>query len=133
MTVQEIWAPSCDDHILCETMGLGCETDAYDPMEKAMLRYCDDMGISKEHLFSVSWSANTPLQTILNDGACLRRGGKLIIAAKGSPERLLPLCDMSAEEREAAGHMLVKMGKEGLRVIAVGKTTPAKNPKFPLN
>ena len=132
MTVQEIWAPSCDDHILCETMGLGCETDAYDPMEKAMLRYCDDMGISKEHLFSgelVSEYAFTNDLKMM--GHVWRRGGKLIIAAKGSPERLLPLCDMSAEEREAAGHMLVKMGKEGLRVIAVGKTTPANESEIP--
>ena len=131
-TVQEIWAPSCDDHILCETMGLGCETDAYDPMEKAMLRYCDDMGISKEHLFSgelVSEYAFTNDLKMM--GHVWRRGGKLIIAAKGSPERLLPLCDMSAEEREAAGHMLVKMGKEGLRVIAVGKTTPANESEIP--
>ena len=132
MTVQEIWAPSCDDHILCETMGLGCETDAYDPMEKAMLRYCDDMGISKEHLFSgelVSEYAFTNDLKMMEH--VWRRGGKLIIAAKGSPERLLPLCDMSAEEREAAGHMLVKMGKEGLRVIAVGKTTPANESEIP--
>ena len=132
MTVQEIWAPSCDDHILCETMGLGCETDAYDPMEKAMLRYCDDMGISKEHLFSgelVSEYAFTNDLKMM--GHVWRRGGKLIIAAKGSPERLLPLCDMSAEERDAAGHMLVKMGKEGLRVIAVGKTTPANESEIP--
>ena len=132
MTVQEVWAPSHDDHILCETMGLGCETDAYDPMEKAMLRYCDDMGISKEHLFSgelVSEYAFTNDLKMM--GHVWRRGGKLIVAAKGSPERLLPLCNMSAEEREAAGHMLVKMGKEGLRVIAVGKMTPANESEIP--
>jgi len=38
--------------VLVETMGLGCETDAYDPMEKAMLRCCEAHGISRESLFS---------------------------------------------------------------------------------
>jgi Ca2+-transporting ATPase len=132
MTVQETWAPNHDDHILCETMGLGCETDAYDPMEKAMLRYCDNMGISKEHLFSgelVSEYAFTNELKMM--GHVWRRDGKLIIAAKGSPERLLPLCIMTPEEREAADHMLVKMGKEGLRVIAVGRMMPANESEIP--
>jgi Ca2+-transporting ATPase len=51
MTVQETWSLDGDEHTLIETMGLGCETDAYDPMEKAMLAYCDGHGITKEHLF----------------------------------------------------------------------------------
>ncbi len=121
MTVQEIWTPHGDEHALCETMGMGCETDAYAPMEKAMLAYCDSMGISKEHLFSgelVSEYAFTNEQKMM--GHVWQRGGKLLVAAKGSPEKLLPLCPMTAEERETAGHMLLKMGKEGLRVIAVG-------------
>lgn len=122
MTVQETWSPRSDDHALCETMGLGCEVDAYDPMEKAMLRYCEGMGIAKEHLFSgvlVSEYAFTNELKMM--GHVWRRNGELLVAAKGSPERLLPLCVMTAEERESAGHELIKMGKEGLRVIAVGR------------
>ena len=37
MTVQQSATLAKDEHTLLETMGLGCETDAYDPMEKAML------------------------------------------------------------------------------------------------
>ncbi len=132
MTVQEIWAPSCDDHILCETMGLGCETDAYDPMEKAMLRYCDDMGISKEHLFSgelVSEYAFTNDLKMM--GHVWRRGGKLIIAAKGSPERLLPLCDMSAEEREAAAICWSRWARKACALSPSEKTTPANESEIP--
>ncbi len=132
MTVQEIWAPGGDEHALCETMGLGCETDAYDPMEKAMLSFCDDMGIPKEHLFSgelVSEYAFTNELKMM--GHVWRRGGRLLVAAKGSPERLLPLCDMTAEERETAGHTLLKMGKEGLRVIAVGRMRLADESAIP--
>ena len=134
MTVQETWAPSGDGHALCETMGLACETDAYDPMEKAMLAYCDGMGISKEHLFSgelVSEYAFTNELKMM--GHVWRRGGKLLVAAKGSPERLLPLCRMTAEERETAGHMMIKLGREGLRVIAVGRMPLADESEIPAN
>ena len=51
MAVQDTWAIDDDNYNLCEIMGLGCETDAYDPMEKAMLLHCESIGISKDHLF----------------------------------------------------------------------------------
>jgi len=122
MTVQQTWSPGGDERALCETMGLGCEVDAYDPMEKAMLRYCEAAGISKEYLFSgalVSEYAFTNELKMM--GHVWRRSGELLVAAKGSPERLLPLCDMTAEGREAAGRELARMGGEGLRVIAVSR------------
>jgi Ca2+-transporting ATPase len=121
MTVQDTWSThENDDHLLVETMGLGCETDAYDPMEKAMIAYCDSMGITKEHLFSgelVSEYAFTNELKMM--GHVWRRNGKITIAAKGSPERILPLCPMTDEERELTQHELLKMSKQGLRVIAV--------------
>ena len=46
MTVQELWTASGTERDLVETMGLGCETEAYDPMEKAMLRCCEEHGIT---------------------------------------------------------------------------------------
>jgi P-type Ca2+ transporter type 2C len=134
MTVQEIWAPAGDENVLCETMGLGCETAAYDPMEKAMLAFCDSMGITREHLFSgelVNEYAFTNEQKMM--GHVWRRGGRLLVAAKGSPEHLMPLCDMTADERETAGHTLLKMGKEGLRVIAVGSMKLEDEREIPAN
>ncbi len=122
MTVQDTWSTrDDDDHLLVETMGLACETDAYDPMEKAMLAYCDSMGITKKHLFSgelISEYAFTNELKMM--GHVWRRNGQTIIAAKGSPERLLTLCSMTDEQRELTQHELLKMGKQGLRVIAVG-------------
>ena len=46
MTVQEIWANAVSEHNLIETMGLGCETDAYDPMNADTITAEDmlDMG-----------------------------------------------------------------------------------------
>ena len=57
MTVQDVWTLREDINSndsmeeLIEVMGLGCETDAYDPIEKAMLRYCEENKITKDHLF----------------------------------------------------------------------------------
>lgn len=41
MTMQDTWAFDGNDDVLVETMGLACETEAYDPMEKAMLEHCE--------------------------------------------------------------------------------------------
>ncbi|MCL2885121.1 MAG: HAD-IC family P-type ATPase, partial [Oscillospiraceae bacterium] len=51
MTVCDTWTPGGDTAALIETMGLACEEDAYDPMEKAMVTYCGEQGFSSEHLF----------------------------------------------------------------------------------
>ena len=37
MSVQDVWTPTGETDTLIETMGLACETNAYDPMEKAMI------------------------------------------------------------------------------------------------
>ena len=42
-------------------MGLGCETAAYDPMEKAMLTYCEGIGISRDHLFAGKLIGRVPV------------------------------------------------------------------------
>lgn len=125
MTVQNIWALNDDTHSLIETMGLGCETDAYDPMEKAMLSYCDNHGISKEHLFGgeliTKYAFTNELKMM---GHVWRRNGEIIIAAKGSSERILTVCNMSDKDKELTEQKITEMSKEGLRVIAVATMKP---------
>lgn len=132
MTVQEIWAPDGDEHTLIETMGLGCETDAYDPMEKAMLAYCDSHGISKEHLFKgelISEYAFTNELKMM--GHVWRRNGEITIAAKGSPERILTICELTEKDREIAGHKILQLSRDGLRVIAVATAELASEQEIP--
>ncbi|BCN31307.1 cation-translocating P-type ATPase [Anaeromicropila herbilytica] len=120
MTVQETWAYDGDQHRLCEVMGLGCETDAYDPMEKAMLSYCNTLGISNESLFGgrlISEYAFTNELKMM--GHVWSRNGEIIIAAKGSPERILTICNLSNEEKQKIDNKILDLSKEGLRVIAV--------------
>lgn len=121
MTVQETWAVNGDTQTLCEIMGLGCETDAYDPMEKAMLAYCEKQGFAKEQLFSgelvTEYAFTNQLKMM---GHVWNRNGRLFTAAKGSPERILTLCRLTDDEKELVGRRITEMSGQGLRVIAVG-------------
>lgn len=134
MTVSDTWALNGDDHELIETMGLGCETDAYDPMEKAMLVYCDSHGITTEHLFSgeliTEYAFTNDLKMM---GHVWRRNDEIVIAAKGSPEKILTVCHLTDEEREKADHKILEMSKEGLRVIAVATMKPKIEADIPEN
>ncbi|MDD2481835.1 MAG: cation-translocating P-type ATPase [Lutispora sp.] len=132
MTVQDIWAAHGDENSLCEIMGLGCETDTYDPMEKAMLAHCEKLGISTEHIFSgkliMEYAFTNELKMM---GHVWLHDNKIIIAAKGSPERILTICQLSEKERKAAENKIREMSEQGLRVIAVGTMKPQAKADIP--
>ncbi|MCL1873472.1 MAG: cation-translocating P-type ATPase [Clostridiales bacterium] len=120
MTVQEIWAADNNEENLIEIMGLACETEAYDPMEKAMLAYCENSGISKGHLFEGQLLSEYAFTNELKMmGHVWRHEGEVIIAAKGSPEGLLKICRLTDDETHLVESKIRKMSEEGLRVIAV--------------
>ncbi len=132
MTVRDTWAPDGDIGNLCEIMGLGCETDAYDPMEKAMLAHCEALGISREHLFGGELIAEYAFTNELKMmGHVWRHDGAILIAAKGSPERILTLCALSDAERGQAEDKIAEMSEQGLRVIAVGVMRPSGEADIP--
>lgn len=121
MQVQRTWAVDGGERELCEMMGLACEPDAYDPMERAMLDYCAEMGFARETLFCGELAAEyafTSRQKMM--GHVWRRGDGLILAAKGSPESILPLCGLKDDALAAARDEARHMAAQGLRVIAVG-------------
>ncbi|MGL6199203.1 MAG: cation-translocating P-type ATPase [Lachnospiraceae bacterium] len=123
MTVQDTWAADGSEENLCEIMGLACETDAYDPMEKAMLVHCEKLGIPKTHLFGgeliTEYAFTNDLKMM---GHIWYHDGEIIIAAKGSPEHILTICQLTVDERVAAENKLRQMSEQGLRVIAVAAT-----------
>ncbi len=132
MTVRDTWALNGDTNGLCEIMGLGCETDAYDPMEKAMLAHCETLGISKDHLFGgeliTEYAFTNELKMM---GHVWKHDGEILIAAKGSPERILTICKLSDTERKQAEDEIVGMSEQGLRVIAVGVMKPSSETEIP--
>lgn len=132
MSVHDVWAPAGEADTLIETMGLACETNAYDPMEKAMIAYCETNGIGKDHLFGgtlVSEYAFTNELKMM--GHVWQHDGELLIAAKGSPEKILTICVLSDEERKQAESKVLGMSSQGLRVIAVGIMKPADQSEIP--
>lgn len=132
MTVQDVWAVDGDVDALCEATGLACETNAYDPMEKAMLQHCETLGFTEERLFSGELVGEYPFTNELKMmGHIWRRKGVLTIAAKGSPERVLTICELTADEKEAAERKVLEMSRQGLRVIAVATATPASESEVP--
>lgn len=132
MTVTDTWALGCDGGHLAEIMGLGCETTTYDPMEMAMLSYCDQVGISREHLFAGTLLQEYPFTNRLKMmGHVWRHDGEIVVAAKGSPERILKLCDLTVEDRKLAEDKIVEMSGRGLRVIAVAQAHPQTEVEIP--
>jgi Ca2+-transporting ATPase len=121
MKVYETWPLKGDENELCEIMGMACETDAYDPMEKAMLKYCESLGILKEHLFGGELISEYPFTNELKMmGHIWKHDGEFILAAKGSPERILTISDISEQEQRKVEEKILEMSLKGLRVIAVG-------------
>ncbi len=132
MTVCETWSIDGNDDTLIEVMGLGCETDAYDPMEKAMLAYCEDHGFTSEHLFGgelITEYAFTNEQKMM--GHVWMHENEILIASKGSPERIMKLCDLSEETGKIVEEKIIEMSKKGLRVIGVAMMKPHNKTDIP--
>jgi Ca2+-transporting ATPase len=103
---------------------LGCETEPYDPMEQAILARAVSDGINKQELFS-----NKLLLEYSFDSATKMMGhvweinGAPSLAAKGSPESILPLCGLSTEDNARLEAEQIALASKGYRVIAVAKRT----------
>jgi len=109
-----------EERDLLETMALACEIEPYDPMEKAMLAYCEEQGLSKKALFGDRLISEYPFTNALKMmGHVWERDGEVVIAAKGSPERVLSLCALDENERQKIEADMEEMSRQGLRVIAV--------------
>ncbi len=122
MTVRDIWSLINDTKRVVQIMGMGCKSDAYDPMEKAMISYCEEQGIAKDVLFGgelVKEYAFTNETKMM--GHVWKNGDNIVVAAKGSPERILTICKLTEDERKLAENKITEMSSQGLRVIAIGQ------------
>ncbi|KUK52570.1 MAG: ATPase, P-type (Transporting), HAD superfamily, subfamily IC [Desulfotomaculum sp. 46_296] len=132
MTVRETWSADGNSVALCELMGLACEAETYDPMEKAMLLHCENLGIARSHLFGGRLITEYPFTSELKMmGHVWNHDGEIIIVAKGSPESIFKICSMSGAEYRQSEEKLAEMQKQGLRVIAVGTMNLDSEDKIP--
>jgi len=122
MTLSESFIYDCDYNHLSTVMGMACEINPYDPMEKAMIEHCYSIGLSDNDLFSgelVKEYAFTDENKMM--GHVWSREDYYVICAKGSPEKIFDLCDLSEEDKEKLNKENTAMARKGLRVIAVAK------------
>lgn len=122
MTVTDTWNLAGDTKQLTKIMGMGCKADAYDPMEKAMIAYCGEQGITRDILFGgelIKEYAFTNEAKMM--GHVWENGDNIVVAAKGSPEHILTICNLTDDERSIAEAKTLEMSRLGLRVIAVGQ------------
>lgn len=122
MTVRDIWSIKNDTKRLTQIMGMGCKSDAYDPMEKAMISYSEEQGITRDILFGgqlIKEYAFTDETKMM--GHVWGNGDNIVVAAKGSPERILTICKLTDDERKIAENKIIEMSSKGLRVIAIGQ------------
>lgn len=132
MTVRETWTADGDERHLSEIMGMGCETEAYDPMEKAMLAHCESLGITRGQLFSGELVREYPFTNEAKMmGHVWKRECGTVVAAKGSPEKILQLCGLTGAEKDAVQLKLIEMSRKGLRVIAVGRMELSSGDSIP--
>lgn len=102
--------------------GLGCETEPYDPMEKAILAAAESEGIQRDELFSKPMIFEYPFSSETKMmGHVWKLNGDPVLAAKGSPESILPLCNLNQNEFQAVQHEQERMAARGFRVIAIAK------------
>lgn len=134
MTVQTVWEMSDTKHTFAEIMGLACETDAYDPMEKAMLSYCKGLGLTEEKLFDGEFLTE---YAFCNErkmmGHVWNRKNQILVAAKGCPESILSICEMEETKREEVEDHIKEMSSNGLRVIAVAYQELESREEIPNN
>lgn len=122
MAVRETFSLSGDERQVSRIMGMGCRADTYDPMEKAMIERCADLGMPRETLFAgelLKEYAFTDAQKMM--GNVWAVDGEILVAAKGSPESILKLCPLPLGEKSIIERKSVDMSSQGLRVIAIGQ------------
>ena len=119
MTVKEVVS---DDKDFALTMGMGCEVQTFDPMERAMLKYASSQGFSEKDIFGGRLVKNYPFTD--EDkmmGKAWEVNGKITLAAKGSAESIMSICDMADDLKKDVTSQIDEMQRKGLRVIAVAK------------
>ena len=107
---------------LAEIMGLCCEEETYDPMEKAMFKYAKSLGIYKKDLFNGNKIKEYPFSNDTKMMGCTwSRNDKFILAVKGSPESVLVICNIDSKHLKQINDKISLMQAKGLRVIAIAK------------
>ncbi len=140
MQVAEAYIPEVQGDKFCKVLSLACRKETGDAVEKALLDYGKQMcSTCLDRMQSVSDEKNEAKViscSLLNEdyrilkeysfsneikamGQLWQKGTKQILAAKGSPEVILSLSDLSEAEQSGLEHKLLEYSAKGCKVIAV--------------
>jgi Ca2+-transporting ATPase len=99
---------------------LACEEESYDPMEKAIIECGIKNGMNIKDAFSHKLIFEYPFSSESKMmGHVWELDGKPTLAAKGSPESIIPLCHLNDEDMKTVENRQIEMASKGYRVIAV--------------
>lgn len=119
MTVEKTWLKDTDYEHFSETLLFACENEPYDPMETAIINFCEETGVLKK-LSQNHIVRSYPFSNEEKIMGFARKSDKgLVICVKGSPESILKKTLLSQEEKKDINKKILFFSKKGLRVIAV--------------
>lgn len=119
MEVQEVYEYSTS---LIESLYFACPQVAYDPMEIAIKKYCENkLKIDKRNKVVTQEYAFTSETKMMG-----QIWNEKLLCVKGAYESVLPLCNLDKKEYEEIKKKIDEYSKEGYRVIAVAKNDSIK-------
>lgn len=134
MSVQETFCYHCEEREFAKITALACDLEPHDPMERAILTYCDTLGLSKEEVFSGVFLKGYPFsQECKAMTHVWKIRDKIFITAKGSPEWLIEHSTLSGSARCEIEEIMRSMFQKGLRVLAAGVMEAAAEQEIPVN
>ncbi len=112
-------------HTLVEFSILASVSDPFDPMEKAFHRLGQHFLKDTEHLHH-DWTllqqyGMTPELRAMSHVWQAKEGTSYVVAAKGSPEAIIDLCHMNADDQARIASAVNAMAAKGLRVLGVAR------------
>lgn len=156
MQVSETFIAEREEGRFCKILSLASRRDTCDSVEKACLDYGDELCSQcsfKHSQMRPSGLKNNSTEVIacsMEDHRILLKEypftnemkamgrlwvteGNRIIAAKGSPEGIMKLCDLTEVQKKELDSKLVKYSKQGYKVIALADTVLADDEDLPEN
>ena len=110
----------CDERTLLEASVMASETNPYDPMERALVNRACECGADVERIQGRTLLHEYPFSSEARMmGHVWEDGSSSLLAAKGSPENIFPLCALSPAELAAAENEQKRLSDTGCRVLAV--------------
>jgi Ca2+-transporting ATPase len=147
MAVAELWAldgdadaPDADSGLpaIVRYGALASEPMAFDPMDHAFHRRAGD-GLVPDTASRIHSYPLLPEQLSVAHIWTGFEDDRHEVAAKGAPEAIMALCELSAEARDAIHAQIGRMAGDGLRVLAIasgklpkGEAVPASQRELPL-